>query len=52
MKVCKLKPEILQFGSSFWYGNYAIITNRRSVKKVSLDRLYDIREKEVINHGD
>lgn len=47
---CKLcsyntnRCEIIQIGSSFW-GGYAIILMNGCLEKVSLSRVYDIKEK-------
>lgn len=37
--------EIVQIGSNFW-GGYAIIQNEGKLEKISLDRVYDVQEKE------
>lgn len=36
--------ELLNVGSSFWVGDYAMVCRNGIVKKVSLDRIYDVRE--------
>lgn len=38
--------ELLQIGTSFWSGNYAMVLANGRVEKVALDRVHDIREKE------
>lgn len=38
--------EIISTGSNFWNGDYAIVLVDGEMKKVSMSRLYDIKEKE------
>ena len=38
--------ELLQIGTSFWSGNYAMVQYDGKIKKVSLSRVYDIKEVE------
>ena len=37
--------QIISTGSSFWSGDYAVILVDGEMKKVSMSRLYDIKEK-------
>ena len=44
---CKLNTEIyelLQMGTSFWSGDYAMVQKDGKIQKVSLKRIYDVRE--------
>ena len=44
---CKLNTEIyelLQIGTSFWSGDYAMVQKDGKIQKVSLKRIYDVRE--------
>lgn len=43
--VANREYEILQIGTGFWSGNYAMVLDpdQKIIKKVSIDRLYDIR---------
>lgn len=48
-KKCDLNTriyELLQIGTSFWSGDYAMVQYNGTIKKVSLSRVYDIREVE------
>lgn len=38
--------QIISTGASFWSGNYAVVLVDGEMKKVSMSRLYDIKEKE------
>lgn len=40
------KYELLQIGTSFWSGNYAMVQYNGKIEKVSLSRVYDIKEVE------
>lgn len=40
----KRKYELLQIGSDFWNGDYAMVLYNGEIKKVSLSRVYDIKE--------
>lgn len=54
MKICKVKPvindsydntyELLQIGTSFWSGDYAMVQKDGRIQKVSLSQIYDVRE--------
>lgn len=37
--------QIISTGTSFWSGDYAVVLVDGEMKKVSMSRLYDIREK-------
>ena len=44
---CKLNTEnyeLLQIGTSFLSGNYAMVQKDGKIQKVSLKRIYDVRE--------
>lgn len=44
---CKLNTdtyELLQIGTGFWSGNYAMVQNGGKITKVSLNRVYDVKE--------
>ena len=44
---CKLNTdtyELLQIGTGFWSGDYAIVQNEGKITKVSLNRVYDVKE--------
>lgn len=43
--------DLIQIGSNFW-GSYAIVQVKGKLEKVSLDRVYDIQEKERNNEKD
>lgn len=36
--------ELLQIGSSFWSGDYAMVQYDGEIEKIDLDRIYDIKE--------
>lgn len=36
--------ELLQIGTSFWSGDYAMVQKDGKIQKVSLKRIYDVRE--------
>lgn len=36
--------ELLQIGTSFWSGDYAMVQYDGEIEKFSLDRIYDIKE--------
>lgn len=36
--------ELLQIGTGFWSGDYAMVQRNGIIKKVSLKRVYDVRE--------
>lgn len=38
--------QIISTGTSFWSGDYAVIVVDGEMKKVSMSRLYDVRNKE------
>lgn len=38
--------ELLQIGTGFWSGDYAMVQRDGKIAKVSLSRVYDVREKE------
>lgn len=38
--------QIISTGSSFWRGDYAVVLVDREMKKVSMSRLYDIKNEE------
>lgn len=40
------KYELLQIGTSFWSGDYAMVQYNGEIEKVSLSRVYDIKEVE------
>lgn len=37
--------EIINVGSSFWSGNYAMVLKGGNIQKISLRRIYDVKEK-------
>lgn len=44
---CKLNTdiyELLQIGTGFWSGNYAMVQKDGKITKVSLSRVYDVKE--------
>ena len=44
---CKLNTdtyELLQIGTGFWSGNYAMVQKGGKITKVSLNRVYDVKE--------
>ena len=44
---CKLNTdtyELLQIGTGFWSGNYAMVQKGGIITKVSLSRVYDVKE--------
>lgn len=36
--------ELLQFGTGFWSGDYAMVQKDGRIKKVALSRIYDVRD--------
>lgn len=45
-KTCKLNTdtyELLQIGTGFWSGDYAIVQKNGKITKVALSRVYDVR---------
>lgn len=36
--------ELLQIGTGFWSGDYAMVQKDGIIKKVSLSRVYDVKE--------
>nr|DAL42057.1 MAG TPA_asm: hypothetical protein [Caudoviricetes sp.] len=45
---CKLNTdtyELLQIGTGFWSGNYAMVQKDGEITKVSLNRVYDVKER-------
>lgn len=45
--VCSLNTseyELLQIGTGFWSGDYAMVQKDGIIKKVSLSRVYDVKE--------
>lgn len=40
------KYELLQIGTSFWSGDYAMVQYNGEIEKISLSRVYDIKEVE------
>lgn len=57
MKICKVRPdystcsacvattyELLQVGTGFWSGDYAMVQKDGKITKVSLNRVYDVKE--------
>lgn len=44
---CKLNTdiyELLQIGTGFWSGDYAMVQKDGKITKVSLSRVYDVKE--------
>lgn len=44
---CKLNTdtyELLQVGTEFWSGDYAMVQKGGKITKVSLNRIYDVKE--------
>lgn len=44
---CKLNTdtyELLQIGTGFWSGDYAMVQKDGVIRKVSLSRVYDVKE--------
>lgn len=44
---CKLNTdtyELLQIGTGFWSGNYAMVQKDGEITKVPLNRVYDVKE--------
>ena len=44
---CKLNTdiyELLQIGTGFWSGDYAMVQKGGVIQKVSLSRVYDVKE--------
>ena len=44
---CKLNSdtyELLQIGTGFWSGNYAMVQKDGEITKVPLNRVYDVKE--------
>ena len=49
---CKLNTdtyELLQIGTRFWSGDYAMVQKDGVIQKVSLSRVYDVKEQNVKN---
>lgn len=49
---CKLNTdtyELLQIGTGFWSGDYAMVQKDGVIQKVSLSRVYDVKEQNVKN---
>lgn len=47
-KTCELNTatyELLQIGTGFWSGDYAIVQKDGKITKVALHRVYDVKEK-------
>ena len=47
-KTCELKTatyELLQIGTGFWSGSYAMVQKDGKITKVALHRVYDVKEK-------
>ncbi len=47
---CKLNTdtyELLQIGTGFWSGDYAMVQKDGVIQKVSLSRVYDVKEQNV-----
>lgn len=47
---CKLNTdtyEFLQIGTGFWSGDYAMVQKDGVIQKVSLSRVYDVKEQNV-----
>lgn len=47
-KTCKLNTdtyELLQIGTGFWSGDYAMVQKDGKITKVALHRVYDVKEK-------
>lgn len=45
-KTCKLNTdtyELLQIGTGFWSGDYAIVQKNGKITKVALSHVYDVR---------
>ena len=40
----KREYELIQIGTGFWSGDYAMVQYDGKIKKVSLSRVYDIKE--------
>ena len=40
----KREYEIIQIGTNFWSGDYAMVQYDGEIEKVSLSRVYDIKE--------
>lgn len=40
------KCKIISTGASFWNGDYAVVLIDGEMKKISMSRLYDIKEEE------
>lgn len=36
--------ELLQIGTGFWSGDYAMVQNDGKLEKVALSRIYDVKE--------
>ena len=48
---CKLNTdiyELLQIGTGFWSGDYAMVQKDGVIQKVSLSRVYDVKEGRII----
>lgn len=39
-----VRYELLQIGTSFWSGDYAMVQKDGKIEKVSLNRVYDVKE--------
>ena len=49
---CKLNTdtyELLQIGTELWSGDYAMVQKDGVIQKVSLSRVYDVKEQNVKN---
>ena len=47
---CKLNTdtyELLQIGTGFWSGDYAMVQKDGVIQKVSLSRVYDVKDQNV-----
>jgi hypothetical protein len=52
MKICKVRPDhstcsacvATQVGTEFWSGDYAMVQKDGKITKVSLSRVYDVKE--------
>lgn len=44
-KECADTYELLQVGTGFWSVNYAMVQKDGKITKVSLSRVYDVKEK-------
>ena len=39
-----MRYELIQIGTSFWNGDYAMVQKDGQIEKVPLDRIYDVKE--------